>query len=187
MKKGNWYLQLTDLVYEDNDELTLQRHASWSSKEANYQWDAIVAEERMVPKIGLTFNSWKYWLSSRNFFEGGGGKIYCYANFFCYANFSILFGPNFGGLLQGVPPAPSLEESQNSGSEIMYNSDGIAKEFNCMKQLLKTFWIELYPRILGVNNKRQRHKQVVACNRPAYVAISTLVYCIGFGIQAQCN
>ena len=25
-------------------------------------------------------------------FFGGGGKIYCYANFFCYA---IVFGPNF--------------------------------------------------------------------------------------------
>ena len=36
------------------------------------------------------------WLSSRNFFRGGG-KIYCYANFFCYANFSIVFGPNFRG------------------------------------------------------------------------------------------
>ena len=31
------------------------------------------------------------WLSSRNFFQGGG-KIYCYANFYCY---SIDFGPNF--------------------------------------------------------------------------------------------
>ena len=31
------------------------------------------------------------WLSSSNFFSGGG-KIYCYANFYCY---SIVFGPNF--------------------------------------------------------------------------------------------
>ena len=38
----------------------------------------------------------KAWLSSRIFFLGGG-KIYCYANFFRYANFSIVFGPNFGG------------------------------------------------------------------------------------------
>ena len=51
------------------------------------------------------------WLSSRIFFRGVGGKIYCYANFYCY---SIVFGPNFregrkfsGGLLpQGAPPAP---------------------------------------------------------------------------------
>ena len=32
----------------------------------------------------------------QEFFQGGG-KIYCYANFFCYANFSIVFGPNVGG------------------------------------------------------------------------------------------
>ena len=50
-----------------------------------------------------------FWLSSRNFFEGG--KIYCYANFFCYDNFSIVFGLNFKGqksprgeLSQGAPP-----------------------------------------------------------------------------------
>ena len=36
------------------------------------------------------------WLSSRNVF-GGGGKMYCFANFFCYADFSIVFGPNFRG------------------------------------------------------------------------------------------
>ena len=44
-------------------------------------------------------------------FSGGGGKIYCYANYFCYA---IVFGPNFregqkfsGGQTAsgGAPPA----------------------------------------------------------------------------------
>ena len=28
----------------------------------------------------------------QEFFQGGGGKIYCFANFFCYANFSFVFG-----------------------------------------------------------------------------------------------
>ena len=34
---------------------------------------------------------------------GGGGKIYCYANFFLYANFSIVLNQIWGGgkLLQG--------------------------------------------------------------------------------------
>ena len=46
-----------------------------------------------------------YWLSSRNFF-GGGGQIYCYVNFFCYPNFSGAFGPNFRGEVSegGKPP-----------------------------------------------------------------------------------
>ena len=57
-----------------------------------------------------------FWLSSRNFFQGG--KIYCYANFFCYA---IVFGPNFkkgrkfsgwANCLRGAPPCPPVEESQ---------------------------------------------------------------------------
>ena len=61
------------------------------------------------------------WLSYRNIFRGGGGKIYCYANFFCYA---IVFGPNFregqkfsgGKLPQGGAPAPTVEESQSDGT-----------------------------------------------------------------------
>ena len=61
-----------------------------------------------------------HWLSSRNFFwGGGGGKIYCYANFFCHANFSIVFGPNFrgakvseGGKLPRGEGRPPVEESQ---------------------------------------------------------------------------
>ena len=71
------------------------------------------------------------WLSSRNFFSwggGGGGEIYCYANFYCYCT---VFGPNFregrkfsGGskLPQGAPPAPLwkkasfLENSYNCKS-----------------------------------------------------------------------
>ena len=48
------------------------------------------------------------------FFQGEGGKIYCYAKFYCYANFSVVFGPNFfwggGKSLRG---APLVEESQN--------------------------------------------------------------------------
>ena len=32
-----------------------------------------------------------------NFFQGGGGKIYRYANFFCYANFSIVFRTKLQG------------------------------------------------------------------------------------------
>ena len=55
-----------------------------------------------------------YWLSSRNFFQGG---IYCYANFFCNA---IVFGPNFregqtfsgGQTASGGRPPPPVEESQ---------------------------------------------------------------------------
>ena len=31
----------------------------------------------------------------QEFFEGGGGKIYCYTNLFCYANSSIVFRSNF--------------------------------------------------------------------------------------------
>ena len=33
----------------------------------------------------------------QEFFEGGGGKIYCYTNLFCYANSSIVFRSNFRG------------------------------------------------------------------------------------------
>ena len=47
--------------------------------------------------------------SNLAFFQGGAGKIYCYANFYGYA---IVFGPNFrrgqslqgGKLPQGAPP-----------------------------------------------------------------------------------
>ena len=40
-------------------------------------------------------------------FFRGGGKIYCYVNFFCYANFSVL-GPNSGG--------PKLSEGGQTAS-----------------------------------------------------------------------
>ena len=52
----------------------------------------------------------------QEFFQGGGGKIYCYANFFCYANLSIVFGPNFGGGKLSergkLPQGPPVTESQ---------------------------------------------------------------------------
>ena len=59
---------------------------------------------------------------------GGGGKIYCYANFFCYA---IVFELNFregqkfsGGqtVSGGAPPCPPVEESQHKISELSYHS-----------------------------------------------------------------
>ena len=57
-------------------------------------------------------------LSHAGFLSGffsGGGKIYCFSNFYCYANFSIIFGPNFTGdkgLAGGGGGAP-VEESQH--------------------------------------------------------------------------
>ena len=54
------------------------------------------------------------WLSSRNSFFGGGGKIYCYTNLYCCANSSILFGPNFGGVSEGAGGAPCPLQSNVS-------------------------------------------------------------------------
>ena len=51
-------------------------------------------------------------------FLSGGGKIYCYANFYCY---SIVFGPNFrdgqkfsrgANCLRGEPPCPPWEKAR---------------------------------------------------------------------------
>ena len=44
-------------------------------------------------------------------FFSGGGKIYCYANFFCYA---IVFGPNFRGETAsgGHPPFPLWKKAR---------------------------------------------------------------------------
>ena len=41
-------------------------------------------------------------------FFGGGGKIYCYVDFFCYADFPVVFGPHFreANCLRRRPPAP---------------------------------------------------------------------------------
>ena len=56
----------------------------------------------------------------------GGGKIYCYANFFCYAIFLLFLDQISGGgqvseggkLSQGVPPLPPVEESQYTEKHI---------------------------------------------------------------------
>ena len=49
-----------------------------------------------------------YWLSFRNLFRGvgGGGKIYCYANFCCYPNF-LLFSDHISGGAKGSEGTPS--------------------------------------------------------------------------------
>ena len=69
----------------------------------------------------------EFWLSSRNFFQGG--KIYCYANFFCYA---IVFGPNFregqkflGGQTAsgGCPPAPLWKKARVERSRVSALAD----------------------------------------------------------------
>ena len=65
-----------------------------------------------IQSVSIPFECWR---SSRNFFQGGG-KIYCYANFFCYA---IVYEPNFmerqslrgegrGKTASGGAPCPSL-------------------------------------------------------------------------------
>ena len=75
---------------------------------------------RLLPSDGL-FMSWvtnEYTGFLPGIFSGGGGKIYCYANFYRYANFCIIFGPNFRGgkslVGWGRPPypPPPVEESQ---------------------------------------------------------------------------
>ena len=60
------------------------------------------------------------WLSSRKFFQGEEGKIYCYANFFCYANF-LLFSDQISAgakvsegadCLRGAPPYPLWKKAR---------------------------------------------------------------------------
>ena len=51
-----------------------------------------------IALIGIQVNNLRLvWLSSRNFFRGGGGQNLLYADLFCYTNVSIVFGPIFRG------------------------------------------------------------------------------------------
>ena len=75
-----------------------------------------------------------FWLSSRNFFQGG--KIYCYANFYCYA---IVFGPNFREgqkFSGGRPPAPPCGRKPVFSCMILTKS-GI----NYLYSILKGFYL----------------------------------------------
>ena len=80
-------------------------------------------------------------------FSGGGGKIYCYANFYCY---SIVFGPNFrevrkfsGGAncLRGRPTAP-LPPLWKKASIFTWSTQ-TCDYFDSLKNVYKN-WLHIY-------------------------------------------